>query len=962
MEHIMKSPHAPAPLIPLAIVALFVATLFAYDLSRDKVTYIAAESHLDTQWQWTLDGTIKVFLPNTMYRNFDIFDQFPGYVFSFEGAFRYMLMKQAYPADYARVKGYVASGNWAPVGGFVDAADVNVPCPESVVRQVLYGNGFFKDEFGKKSIDVFLPDCFGFGYALPTIAVHCGLKGFSTQKFDVWGGWRPTPFSIGRWQGVDGSILVSCLKPGSYADLQWDIRGIDGDALKTASGVWATYDYFGVGDQGGGNEDGPVTSLMSRIATNATQDIKVVLAPSDQTFRDLTPAQISALPVYDGELVMKTHGTGAYTAHADIKTRNWRNEVLAFSAEQASVIAEWAANAPYPRDALKSAWIRVLWNQMHDGVTGTSIPDAYTKYSIPALDSSIAAFSGTLTAANDGVAALLDTRVNDPAGIPMVVFNPLAMDRRDLVEASVTFPGAAPAEVRVFDAAGGEVPSQKTAVAGQTVNFAFMASVPSTGYAVYEVRPSTTACALATGMTAGATALENSQYKVTIDANGDISGIIDKRNGSRELLAQPARLEMRNDNSTQWPSWEVLYADVSAAARGYVDQAVIKRVMESGPARVSVQVKRTKDGSSFTQYYRLSADSTGFLEVANDITWNTSSTMLKAGFSLKASNPKATFDLGVGVIERPNMTANLYEVPAQQWADLTNADNAFGTAILADYKRGWDKSSDNTLHLTLIHSPSGTNYGYTGDKFQHKFSYGIYGHAGTWSSGGVVRQGLRFNNPLIAFQAGAHAGAAGKSLSFVACDPSKIAVMAVKKAESGNEYVVRIREIAGSSTPQTVSLTFPRSASVTGARELNGAEEDSVQAKANVTASGNTISLTIGKYQIRTIAFALGNVLGVRQGPGNRVARGGLSVRQARSGSIAIQLPSPAGEITRVAISDVNGRAVCTLFENDQRAASAPDRVDWDGRANGEKVRAGIYFVTVSTGAGHMSRKIKIVR
>lgn len=960
----MQLPRTSLRLSSLAIAVLFMTTIFAYDLSTDKVTYVVAESHLDTQWQWTLNATVSTWLPNTMYRNFDIFDAFPGYVFSFEGAFRYMLMKQHYPADYARVKGYVASGNWVPVGGFMDAADVNIPCPESVVRQALYGNGFFKDEFGKKSVDIFLPDCFGFGYALPTIAVHCGLKGFSTQKFDVWGGWRPTPFSIGRWQGVDGSVLVSCLKPGSYSDLQWDIRSTDGNALKSASGVWATYDYFGVGDQGGGNEDGPVTNLMSRIATNASQDVKVVIAPSDQIFRDLTPAQVNALPLYDGELLMKTHGTGAYTAHADIKTRNWHNEILAAAAEQASVVGEWAANLPYPRDALKTAWIRVLWNQNHDGVTGTSIPDAYSLFAIPALDSSSNEFSAKLAVANSGVAALLDTRVSDASSVPLVVFNPLAFDRRDPVEASVTFSGAVPAQVRVFDAAGVEVPAQKTAVAGQTVSFVFMASVRSAGYAVYEVRPSTTPCALVTGMAASATALENAKYRVTIDANGDISSIVDKRNANRELLSQPARLEMRTDNSSQWPSWEVLYADVSAAPRGYVDQGIIKQVIETGPARVSVQVKRTKDGSSFKQYYRLSADSSGYLEVVNDIGWNSPSTMLKAGFPLAASNALATFDLGVGVIQRPNMTANLYEVPAQQWADLTNTDNSFGTAILADYKRGWDKSSNNTLHLTLIHSPSGTNYGYSGDMFAHRFSYGIYGHAGTWSSGGVVAQGLRFNNPLIAMQTTPGAGTLGKSLSLVSVDPSKIAVMAVKKAEKSDEYIIRIREIAGTQTPQTVSVTFPNCAAVIAARELNGAEEDSVLTKANVIPSGNTISLTIGKFQIKTIAFTLGSVLSVRHGPVRRVERANLTVRQMPGGRIVLDLPSSvASQIELVFISDVNGRTVRTLLPGGRGAPSTLSRVTWDGAAtNRVKVPSGIYFVNVSTGSGLLTRKIEMVR
>jgi alpha-mannosidase len=214
-------------------------------------------------------------------------------VFSFEGAYRYYLTKIHHPQLYERLKGYIASGNWAIAGSWVDAVDVNLPSPESLIRHALYGNGYFDREFGKKSIDIFLPDCFGFGYALPTIAAHCGLLGFSSQKFDLWGGWTSTPFPVGRWQGVDGSEIIAALKPGAYGDNQWNLRTEDGDWVYNNSGkegnpkVWATYDYMGVGDIGGGPDGGAVGGLLNRMNQNDGQEIKVVSAASDSLFRDL---------------------------------------------------------------------------------------------------------------------------------------------------------------------------------------------------------------------------------------------------------------------------------------------------------------------------------------------------------------------------------------------------------------------------------------------------------------------------------------------------------------------------------------------------------------------------------------------------------------------------------------------------------------------------------------------------
>src|SRR5262249_5836988 len=177
--------------------------------------YVVGTAHLDTQWLWTIQDSIREYVPNTLHDNFKLFEKYPGYVFSFEGAFRYMLASEYDPRGYARLKDYIRQGRWRVAGSAVDAGDVNIPSPESLIRHVLYGNGFFRHEFGKTSADIYLPDCFGFGWALPTVAAHCGLRGFSTQKL-TWGSSVGVPFEIGLWEGVDGSALIAELAPGDY--------------------------------------------------------------------------------------------------------------------------------------------------------------------------------------------------------------------------------------------------------------------------------------------------------------------------------------------------------------------------------------------------------------------------------------------------------------------------------------------------------------------------------------------------------------------------------------------------------------------------------------------------------------------------------------------------------------------------------------------------------------------------
>ena len=66
----------------------------------------------------------------------------------------------------------------------------------------------------------------------------------------------------------------------------------------------------------------------------------------------------------------------------------------------------------------------------------------------------------------------------------MVVFNPLNIEREDVVEATVNFPEGMPAAVRVTDPDGRDVPSQISD--GKVL---FTARLKPVGYAVYNVQP-----------------------------------------------------------------------------------------------------------------------------------------------------------------------------------------------------------------------------------------------------------------------------------------------------------------------------------------------------------------------------------------------------------------------------------------------------------------------------------------
>ncbi len=801
---------------------------------------VVATAHLDTQWRWTIQNTINEYVPATFRNNFKLMQQYPDYVFSFEGAFKYMLLKEYYPDEYRKLKPFVDNGQWRVAGSWVDPVDVNMPSFESLVRHTLYGNGFFQQEFGKMSRDVLLPDCFGFGYALPSIAAHCGLVSFSTQKL-TWGSAVGVPFDIGIWEGVDGSTLVAALNPGSYTT---EIRGdLSRDTAWTrtivkqgdSTGLYTAYMYFGTGDTGGSPDSLSVYWLEKSIKSDGPVAVKSI--GSDDLAKIVNADKNAHLSRYKGELLMTRHGSGCYTSEAAMKRWNRKNEQLADATERASVIAQTLGVLSYPKEDLKQTWIRFLWHQFHDDLTGTSIPEAYQfSWNDEILTQN--RFAGLLENAVEATTPLLDTSVK---GVPLVVFNPLAITREDIVEATVVFGGGTAIEaIRVFGADNKEVPSQTIQNYGDSLKVAFAARVPSVGYAVFDVRPDKTPCNIASGLKATSTELENQRYAVKLNEQGDVVSISDKLE-KRELLTAPIRLQLLHDKPKQWPAWEVQYEDIIAAPVAYVGEKASIRVVENGPARVAVEVIRHTDKSTFRTVIRLAAGGDR-IEFDNDVDWYEREMLLKAAFPLATANENVTYDIGLGTIERGINTPKKYEVPAHQWADMTAPTGDYGVAILNDCKYGWDHPDKGTLRLSLIHTPGVyENWQWVSDERSqdnghHKFTFALQGHRGDWRNGDVIWQAARLNQPLLAFQTPVHPGKLGKQYSLLSVTSGgregksssseaapRVMVNAVKMAEgSKDEVVVRLRELDGKQE-ENVQVHFAKP--IISAREVNGAEE-----------------------------------------------------------------------------------------------------------------------------------------
>jgi len=876
-------------------------TASAPDLATQPTLYVVPYAHLDTQWRWEFPQVISEYLLKTLRVNFYYMDKYPHYVFNWTGANRYRLMKEYYPADYERMKQYIARGSWYPAGSSVEEGDVNLPSAESIIRQVLYGNTYYRKEFGVAGAEYMLPDCFGFPASLPTILAHAGIKGFSTQKLSS--NWQPAPlvggpdsaeqtpvgipFNVGVWIGPDGEKIMAALNPLSYGsrirydlskspaptgEVDWPSRiAIDGKA----TGVFADYHYVGTGDIGGATDEETVKLLEATVTqgmavppppdaprgTNAPTapaadqgtpirygdgPVKVLSTHADQMFLDIKPEMTAKMPTYTGDLELINHSAGSLTSQAYHKRWNRKNEILADGAEKASIAADWMGGRPYPQKQLNDAWMLVMGGQFHDTGAGTATPRSY-EYAQNDDVIAMNQFADVLTSATQAVSSAMNTRAE---GVPVVVYNSLNIAREDVVEAQVSFPGGTPAAVKVIGPDGAEVPSQV-----ENGKVLFLAKAPSVGYAVYDVRRAS-AQQHSHELKVTQSGLENARYKVTLNADGDITSVFDKSVG-KDLLSGPIRLAISNDAPHQWPAWNMDFDQEQAAPRNYVSGPATIRIVENGPARVAIAVTRTTEGSKFTQIVRLSAGDAGNrVEFADSIDWRTLSANLKAVFPLAPENPKATYNWEIGTIERPTASERQFEVASHHWIDLTDKSGSYGATLLTDVKNGSDKRDDHTIRLTLVRSPGASaNRNYSDQLNQdwghHEILYGLAGHAGGWREGQTDWQAYRLSTPLESFTTVKHDGSLGKTFSLVNVSDPHVRILALKKAEMSDDVILRMVELDGKPAPD-VSVKF--AGPVSSASEVNGQEQPVGQA----TIVDGALKTSFTAYQPRTFALHLG--------------------------------------------------------------------------------------------------------
>jgi len=827
--------------------------------------FVVPYSHLDDIWRWSYPQVIRDFLKNTLDDNFKAFKEYPGYVFNWSGASRYQMMHEYYPEKYAELKEWIAAGRWYPSGSSWVENDVNVPSTESIVRQILLGYHYFKNEFGTESREFMLPDCFGFPYSLPSVLNHCGIRGFSTQKL-TWESANGIPFNVGRWIGPDGKWVIAALNAGNYAAEHEQVYSIHKETLERlekngeVSGLPIDYFYIGGGDQNNADRGG-VIQKVSLEALKKAQETKgpvdVVIGQADLMFRAITDEQAEKFPTWNKDLLLIKHSTGVLSSQAYTKKLNRDAELLADASERAAVSAHLLNGNEYPYSTLNDAWQLVLRNQFHDNLPGTSIPKAYEQ----GWNDGIIALNRFAGVYEDAIGTLARSLNTDVPGVPVVVFNPLSISRKDNVEACIPEELINAEFLAVFDAKGKEVPSQITTGFDGERRILFMADLPSVGAAVYSIRQEKTHIKNS-GLVVRKDYLENSNFKVTIDANGDIASIFDKII-DKELLEKPIQLEFGEDFPDTKPAWRIYWKDIKQHARSVASNPISVKVVENGPVRVAVEVIRENEGSRIIQRIRLSAGGDGSrVETANLIDWKSRGTLLKAAFHLTAEAPEATYNLDLGTIKRGNRNEKQYEVPHHAWIDLTDRSGIYGVSLLTGAKYGSDKVDDNTIRLTLIHGPD------TRDSEQevlddgtmsemrwqdwgrHQFTYCVTGHKGDWRQGKSHWEAMRFEQRPSAFAVPKHKGE-GSSFSLLNINIDQVNIQAVKMAEDGSGVVVRLQELYGQQCNGVkLSIALP----IVTAEEIDGAERP---LNLRLATKKNVLSLDFAPYELKTVLLKI---------------------------------------------------------------------------------------------------------
>lgn len=789
-------------------------------------------AHIDTAWLWPLERTQQKCL-HTFATATRFMDQYPDYKFICSQAQQYEWVKGLAPKLYERIREKVRTGQWEIAGSMWVEADCNLSGGESLIRQILIAKNYWLDEFGVETVDLWLPDVFGYAAALPQILTKAGIKYFLTQKIS-WNQINKFPHHTFLWQGIDGTRIFTHFPPAdtynadfSPKELAYSVHNFkDHDRANRSLYV------YGYGDGGGG----PTVEMLENARRLAdVEGMPKVRLEFARTFFEKAVEDTKDLPVWVGELYLELH-RGTYTTQARNKKSNRRSEFLLRDAELLASIRP-AGLAAYPARELERAWKLTLLNQFHDIIPGSSVNEVYRDSDQdyaeirdicePIIAESLAQIGEQVDTRGTKMPVLVFRNYDDfPYNETVQVALPEGAN-----PASVRYGGEEPAPVQIIEETGARI-----------ALFGDQTGEEGHGYAVYDLTDAPNEAINPFIVTERL--LDNGVLRVEFDENGLLSRIFDQVE-NREVLAPGEKgnqLQLFDDKPLFWDAWDVdIYYQETGRVLTELDSV---EVVEEGPARGAVRFTRAFGDSRVVQTVRLAAGNR--LEFLTEVDWHESHKMLKAAFPVAINSPKATYEIQYGHVERPthyNTSWDLarFEVAAQKWVDLSEGD--YGVALLNDCKYGHD-TFGSTLRLTLLRSPKAPDP--EADMGRHVFTYALLPHRGGIQTGQVIEHAYRLNAPPRArLLKPGQSGLLPAERVYFDTDREGVLIEAVKKAEREDALIVRLYDALNRRGPVLLRTPLP----VTSAHLCDLLERDLEP----LPFADGAVSLTIKPFEILTV-------------------------------------------------------------------------------------------------------------
>ncbi|MDD3927455.1 MAG: glycoside hydrolase family 38 C-terminal domain-containing protein, partial [bacterium] len=664
--------------------------------------------------------------------------------------------------------------------------DCNLVSGESLVRQCLYGQRFFKEEFGVDVRVGWLPDVFGYSWAMPQIYRKSGLEYFMTSKIS-WNDTNRFPYNTFWWQGIDGTRIFTQLIHGTYNAL---VKPAEMQQL------WEDYNSklecpdfissYGHGDGGGG----PTREMLEYLPRlSDIPGLPKACTGRVHDYFDRIAEETENLPVWNGELYFERH-RGTYTSQARNKRFNRKSELLYREAEMYCSIASLHGKS-YPDEELRRGWQTILLNQFHDIIPGSSINEVY-KDSRVQYESVMECGERLHREAQESIAAGINTQGE---GTPVLVFNSLSWERSGMVSIEVGSAGS----LKVIGSDGAEVPSQLSE--GKLL---FLAEhLPSCGYAVYRLVEGSRLAEESPFMVQDGKVV-TPYYEMEFLSDGTIARLYDRLR-KREMLPEGTRanhLQVFEDKPTICEAWDI---ELQYQEKSWEFKPVSPvQVREKGLLRLVLQQELNYNKSSLVQDMILYAHSPR-IDFVNKVDWQERKILLKVAFPVEIHASRATYEIAFGAIERPTHWNNgwdkaRFEVSGHRWADLSEAD--YGVSLLNDGKYGWD-IKDNIMRLSLLRSSESPDP--EADRGEHLFTYSLLPHTGDWRNG-TLQAAHELNSPAVALVTNFHDGRLDGRHSFMGIDRCGTLIDTVKQAEDGNGIIIRVYEAYGTRGPAVLVL------------------------------------------------------------------------------------------------------------------------------------------------------------